>query len=361
MTRAFDFTPADWARLERDWRAWWAGELKRPIVTIVTRDPGSYPPPGDDFLTRFPLDMPAESVIDYFEARLLTQQFYADAVPKWWVNFGAGIAAAYLGAQLEYGTGTTWFHPLALENLADIHPVYDPENVWWRRTQEITRAAVNRWVQRGVMIAYTDLGGNLDILASLRGTERLLFDVIEAPEEVDRLVREITALWLRFFDENDKLFPPEQHGRAAWAPPWSPGQGYMLQSDFCYMISPQMFERFVLPDLTACCEAIEYPFYHMDGKGQLPHLDMLLSIEKLRGIQWQPGDGQPMADGWLDVLRRIRDAGKLCQVFVTLDGALTIARELGGAGFLFDIQDQGVPITEAEIDRFFEALHRAGA
>jgi hypothetical protein len=360
MTRAFDFTRSRWMQLERDWGAWWAGELGRPIVTIVTRDPGTYPPPGDDFLTRFPLEMPADAVIDYFETRLKTQQFYADAVPKWWVNLGAGIVGAYLGAGTEYGTGTTWFHPLKVETLADVHLVYDANNVWWQRTQEITRAAVDRWVERGVMVAYTDLGGNLDILASLRGTGNLLLDVIEAPEEVDRLVSEITALWLRFFNELDALFPPEQYGRAAWAPPWSPGRGYMLQSDFCYMISPRMFERFVMPDLITCCDAIEYPFYHMDGKGQLAHLDMLLSIEKLRGIQWQPGDGQPLADDWLDVLRRIRDAGKLCQVYVTLDGALKIVRELGGKGFLFDIQDQGVTITEAEIEAFFVALEKVG-
>ena len=56
-----------------------------------------------------------------------------------------------------------------------------------------------------------------------------------------------------------------------------------------------MFERFLLPDLTACCEVIDDPFYHLDGKGALPHLDMLLSLEKLKGVQWVPGDGQPPA------------------------------------------------------------------
>jgi hypothetical protein len=55
------------------------------------------------------------------------------------------------------------------------------------------------------------------------------------------------------------------------------------------MISPQMFERFVLPDLLACCEFLDYAFYHLDGKGQLPHLNMLLALERLRGIQWVPG------------------------------------------------------------------------
>jgi 5-methyltetrahydrofolate--homocysteine methyltransferase len=348
MTRWFDFT--DWERIRRDWSAWWSGELRRPLVTLVARDPGSFM--GDDFLTRFPLDMPAEKVIDFFDEDLKHIHFYGDSFPKYWVNFAAGIAAAFLGSPIHYENSTTWFHPLPVASIAGIKPAFDPDNVWWKRCQDITQAAIERWCGR-VLVSYTDLGGNLDILASLRGTENLLLDTMDMPEEVERLTREITPLWLRYFNQLESMMPPEQVGRAAWAPHWYPSTGYMLQSDFCYMISPEMFERFVLPDLTACCDALDYPFYHMDGKGQLVHLDALLSIQKLRGIQWQPGDGQPPADGWMDVLRRIRAGGKLCQVYVTLDGARNIVRELGGAGFLFDIFDDGVT-TQRDIDAFFE-------
>lgn len=357
MTRWYEFDSTDWDRIETTWRAWWAGELDRPIVTVVTRDPGTYPPEGDDFLTRFPLDKPVEEIIDYFEKRLNTLHYYGDAYPKYWVNFGAGVIAAFLGSGVEYSTGTTWFQPLGVQSLSEIVLAFDPNNVWWQRAQAITRAAAKHWNGR-VVVAYTDLGGNMDILASLRGTEKLLMDCIEQPDEVVRLVSEITRLWQRYFDELEAMMPPTQHGRAAWAPPWCPSRGYMLQCDFSYMISPKMFERFVMPDLVACCDSLDYPFYHMDGKGQLVHLDLLLSIEKLRGIQWQPGDGQPLADSWLDVLRRIREAGKLCQVYVTLDGALKIARELGGKGFLFDIQDRGTPITPQQLEAFYEELER---
>ena len=44
-----------------------------------------------------------------------------------------------------------------------------------------------RWGDR-IVVSHTDLGGNLDILASFRKTERLLLDVHDAPEEVTRLV-----------------------------------------------------------------------------------------------------------------------------------------------------------------------------
>ena len=70
-----------------------------------------------------------------------------------------------------------------------------------------------------------------------------------------------------------------------------------------------------------------------DGKGELPHLDMLLSMRRLRGIQWIPGTGQPSPDRWPEVLARIKRAGKRCQVFVSPEEALRIVRDHGGKGF----------------------------
>jgi 5-methyltetrahydrofolate--homocysteine methyltransferase len=114
------------------------------------------------------------------------------------------------------------------------------------------------------------------------------------------------------------------------------------------MISPRMFKRFVMPDVMACCEHLEYGFFHLDGKGEIPHLDQLLSIPRLRGVQWQPGDGQSMADGWLPLIAKIRDSGKRCQIYVTREGALTVQRELGGKGFIMHIVNDSMTVEEAQ-------------
>ena len=81
--------------------------------------------------------------------------------------------------------------------------------------------------------------------------------------------------------------------------------------------------------------------------------DMLLSLERLRGIQWVPGDGAPPPEEWLALLKRIRDAGKLCQLEVSPQGARTIVRELGGRGFAFHISE---PMSQAEIEGLIQSL-----
>ena len=89
------------------------------------------------------------------------------------------------------------------------------------------------------------------------------------------------------------------------------------------------------------------------GPGQIPHLKHLLSLEKLVGIQWIPGAGSPPPEEWLPLLKEIRDGGKLCQLFVSPEGARTIVRELGGKGFALAVEQS---MTREEADAFLQTL-----
>lgn len=81
------------------------------------------------------------------------------------------------------------------------------------------------------------------------------------------------------------------------------------------MISPDHFKEFVLPELTASCKRIERPFYHLDGTGQIGHLDHILSIPDV-GIQWVPGDGTPNCSNWPELYQKIIAGDRFIQVFV---------------------------------------------
>lgn len=350
------FTREDWERIRQNHLSWWNGELQRPLVLMGGREqPASPLPEAPHFMARLPLDLPADEVIDRYEAHLSLQRWYGDAFPKHWINFGPGIMAGFVGAFVKVARNTVWFEPSVPVGIEGIHPRFDPENPWWRRVRELTETAARRWRDR-VCVGYTDLGGNLDILASLRNTQDLLTDLIDAPEEVERTVGEITRLWVQYFEQLHELCGLTGCGHTPWAPIWSPARCYMLQCDFSYMISPDMFERFVLPDLTACCDLLEHGFYHLDGPGELPHLDLLLSMPRLRGVQWIPGDGpRPDPADWPDVLARIRAGGKLCQISTSPEGALKIVREHGGQGFLIHV---GGNLSSDEADDLLAALRR---
>ncbi len=335
------FTGEDWCRTCANWSAWWAGELTRPLVMIEDLDP-PWKDRGIDIhnlgelVINLPETFSQDDILDHYQERLEAKHYYGDAFPKWKLTFGPGVAAAFLGARVQPASDTVWFSAPGPNLIQDLHFEYLPGNIWWRRIADLTMRAVIRW-GRELCVAHTDLGGNFDILAPFRTSQQLLFDLVDTPEQVAHLLGEVTQLWLHYYQELAKIILPAEHGTTPWAPIWSPGRCYMLQSDFAYMISPAMFERFVMPDLAACCAALDHAFYHMDGRGQIRHLPLLLSLDKLRGIQWIPGDGAPPPEEWLSLLKRIRDGGKLCQLFVSPEGARTIVRELGGRGMAFYI------------------------
>lgn len=333
---SIDFDSARWERVRQESRAWWAGELKRPLISITMggRDPGRPEPalPAHHFTAFYDLSISAEAIVDRWDYNLSCCKFFGNAIPQIWPNFGPGVLAAFLGAELHatVDSGTVWFYPAEKKPITDIHFEYDPNNIWVHRIADIYRAAVDRW-QGLVQVGMTDLGGNLDVLSSFRPGEQLLLDLYDHPEEVKRLTWEAHEIWWRHFDEFNAILQPVNPGFTAWSGFYSEDPHYMLQCDFCYMIGPEMFDEFVKPEIAASCRRMTNGFYHLDGPGQLPHLDSLLSIPELKGIQWIPGAGSPDFKCWPQVYRKIRDAGKLAQLYGGLDTLDVLVEDLGSA------------------------------
>ena len=310
-----DYSRQRWKGIKENYRLWWTGQLDRPLIqlTLIGRNPGRDEPelPGYDFQSFYDLSVPAETIVDRWDYELSCLEFLGDAFPSRWLNFGPGVTAAFLGAKLvnRMDEGTVWFEPPEILAPGDLHFEYSNDSVWLKRIKDICRAAIQRW-DGLVQVGATDLGGVLDILSVFRPEGRLLLDLYDHPDEIKRLIWELHDLWFMYFDEINQVLQPTNPGYSSWATVYSEQPHYMLQSDFCYMISPEMFDEFVKPELIASCEKLANPFYHMDGLGQLNKLDSLLSIEKLKGIQWIPGVGQPGPLEWIEVYRKIHETGK---------------------------------------------------
>jgi len=106
-----------------------------------------------------------------------------------------------------------------------------------------------------------------------------------------------------------------------------------VQCDFATMISPAMFERFVVPDLRVMTERLDFSLYHLDGTCQLRFLDLLGTLPRLNGIQWNPEPPAGSPVGWIDALRDIRRRGFSLLVWVAgVEEAVALARALGPDG-----------------------------
>ncbi len=245
--------------------------------------------------------------------------FSADVLAKANCDTGPGSFALYLGSQPVFSRDTVWFGSVMEE---DDHPeerppfVFDPDNRWWRITEETLRLCCD--LGRGkYMVGCPDLVENIDILASLRGTERLLLDMVDRPDWVVRKIEEINLVWFDVYERIYDIIKLEDGSSTFGAfSLWGPGKTAKVQADASAMISPAMFRRFVLPALTRQCEWLDHSMFHLDGHQCLRHLDTLLAIEALDAIEWTPDPQVPRggSPAWYDMYRHILDAGKSVQV-----------------------------------------------
>lgn len=317
-----DFDDARWQATIDAHEAWWASPSAPSLfyLTAPGRMPGRPEPavPTRFFTCHYDESVSPEAIVDRWAYDLESKWFLGDAFPWVLPNFGPGVIAAYLGCQLVNGNDTTWFEPLEADSPGNIRLEFDPDNPWFRRTCAIYEAAVGTFGDR-VMVGMTDLGGNLDIPATLRGPENLALDLYDDPEGVEQLTGAAHAMWWKYFEEISRIAQRGRTGYSAWTPFYSSAPYYILQCDFSYMIGTEAYERFAVPELAETCRKLANPFYHLDGPGALKHLDSLLAIPELKGIQWIPGAGQPPLTEWPDVLRKIRAAGKSIQFFTHQD------------------------------------------
>ena len=331
---SIQFSREDWARINEVYGKWWNKDLERPLIKVILQEDYHYQGtiPLLSQATCHRLDISAEDVIERIHVQLEKQEYLGDAFPM--INFdcfGPGVVAAFLGADLDNSSGNVWFHYNQHPELEDMHFEYKRDNIWLNRIKDIYGAGIKKW-KGNVLMGMPDLGGVMDVLAALRGSDNLLMDLYDEPEQVKRLSREIQDLWFSYYKELNDVLQPVNPGYSDWSGLYCSEPSYVVQCDFSYMISPDMFREFVAKDLADLCGLLSHSLYHMDGKGELAHLPQLLAIDRLDAIQWCPGEGVPRPMEWMDVYRQIRQSGKNMHILGDEEDLRAIAGEIGTKG-----------------------------
>lgn len=308
------FSDEQYDKLRNTYRQWWAGELKRPIVPIITC--GHDTPlketkaPLLEFATAWDFSIDPCQFVEAHTYAFSQQRFHGEAFPGFYTQaFGPGVTAAFLGCTPHHARDTVWFMPEKETPIEQLHFEFDENNVNFRRVMNVIEAAQEAWHGQ-VVIGMPDLGGVMDILASFRGSENLILDLYDDPDEVVRCVKELQELWFVYYNKFLDVLRPEAKGYSQWFDVYGEEPGYILQSDFSYMISPDMFRQFVAWELSSSAKRLTNTLYHMDGVGEIPHLDQLLAMDGIKAIQWQPGEGTAALQNWDDLLKRILASGK---------------------------------------------------
>ncbi len=240
--------------------------------------------------------------------RFQSYDYLWEAIPCLFPYFGTAGIAEYAGCKPHYTPRTTWFEPCL--------PEPDAGEISFRNMEgfERQKAAIARLVtlsRKDYAVTVTDNCGIADALAAMRGAQEFLMDMMTEEEFVLEGIRKLLPIYKETQEELFSLVKENNEGSIlSWMHLWAPQRCAQMQCDLSVMISPAMYEKFILPELNELTEFLDYPVYHFDGQEQIRHLDLLLSLKKLRAIQWTPVAGQPKTSTFIPELQKIQKAGK---------------------------------------------------
>ncbi len=234
-----------------------------------------------------------ETQVDLFLQSIDGRQFHGETFPVYFPNLGPDAYSGFYGAELIFGEVTSWSVPL-IKDWTDIDKLYlDMGNEYFSKLEELTRHALERCSGK-FMVGYTDLHPGLDCVAAWRDPQQLCFDMIDAPEQVERLADLAVADFEKVYNHFDTFLKDAGQLSVSWMGIPSFGRMHIPSCDFSTMISPRFFKRFGLPILQREVKTMTHNIFHVDGKGVARHLDAILSVPEVHAVQWVQGVGDDL-------------------------------------------------------------------
>lgn len=325
----------DWEDTKERFKSWW---VREPIgrCAIAVTAPLDNPPDIEEPVCP---DTPFErwTDLDYLNAAgeySNSRRFFGgEAFPVWNYGYpGLKQLSAFLGCPVEVDFATGWVEPILNDESINYKTLeIDENNENWKFTLS--------WLERGAMEspgksipAIGAFGGSGDTLAAVRGTDKLLYDVMDRPDQIRDADQHLMDLWCRTYDQFHDIIKDAADGSTCWFQLWSPGKFYAAQNDFSYMISTETFVDLFLPTIEKQTEFLDHSVYHLDGIGAFKHAGVLCELPDLQAIQVLPGAGKPSPLHYMDVLKQVQAAGKNLHLTIPVDEVETALTELSARG-----------------------------
>jgi len=288
--------------------------------------------------------------IDYQVNKLKYMHYAGETMPVISVEIGPGMSAAFLGAIVDLVKvgEPTWFHP----NMEDYHSGinFNPYNTWYILQRNLLQYAVAAATKHHCFTEIpVDIYNGIDSLMLLRGSDQLAMDLVLQPEEVKTACKDIVKLWKLWIDEFFELKYASNKGNStAWLNLWGPGRSFTMQSDFMTMISSEMYEEFILPDVIEMSKYLDNVMFHFDGPDEVKrHLPFLLDLDTVHGIQWNPKTNCENIRH-IPVLKEIQNKGKCLILNAARSEIDTLLSELSPKGLLLNIDPFEEPYDTPE-------------
>ena len=191
---------------------------------------------------------------------------------------------AMLGCPIMMTQGQIW-----VEHSGDVEGVirrgvHWEHNPWFQLYLEFLRQLQEQLGERFAVSTNTLLRGPSDLVAAIMGVREACMGWIDQPAQMARLMRVCTDANLALIEAGNRALRPFQGGYMSGFAIWAPAPVVRTQADHSTLLSPQMYQRQVLPFDREVIRSLPFCIFHIHNNGY--HIaPFLVQIEELDAIE----------------------------------------------------------------------------
>lgn len=333
----------NWSQAQERLTALWNHQfIDRPCIAVTAPNGMERPwptlkKPEDRWLDP---EYIVQSALTSFE----TTYYGGESIPSAF-NMSLWASNTY-GATPHFPAETIWFEPIQVD--WDHPPTFDLnwDDPYFHKCMAIHEALLKAAGKDNFLVGQCGGMPATDMLAFVIGTENVLLSMAERPEWTRQAILKLASNWIalnRRFFEVSKRTNDFWYGIPGWMPFWMPELFISTQSDISCMISAEMYDRFIVPELELSARAFNNIWYHLDGQSAFQHLPRLLSLPYMKVIQFTPEAGTPPnGPAHLEFYKKIQAAGRIVHIQLPAENIEPLCKALDPALLMMETNCQSI-------------------
>ncbi len=261
---------------------------------------------------------------------------------------------AMLGIQVQVGNESIWAREGGFD-YQDIDKLdLSKDNPWRRKYLEFVAALQDRYGDR-YPVGQPILRGTSDMVAALRGSQQMIFDLYDHPESFQHLSGVLTDFFIGLVQDQLALTRPFHGGyEVEQFTLWAPDGIVRMQEDASALFSPDLYMKYLQGEDQRVASSFPYNVIHLHSSSLLL-LDRIVEIEAITCIQINKDQGGWGVPKMLPLFKMVQRRGKRLLVRGKLDreDLAQLRKELSPNGLYLQIVIDS-PSETKQLAEFFQ-------
>jgi 5-methyltetrahydrofolate--homocysteine methyltransferase len=192
------------------------------------------------------------------------------------------------------------------------------DNPWRKKYLEFVSALQDRYGDR-YPVGQPILRGTSDMVAALRGSQQMIFDLYDHPQEFQSLARACTDFFIGLVKDQLAITRPFHGGYEVESfTLWAPGGIVRMQEDASALFSPDLYVKYLQEEDRRIASAFPYDVIHLHSSS-LHLLDRFVDVAPQKCIEINKDQGGWGVPRMLPLFKMVQSRGKKLIVRGKLD------------------------------------------